>query len=230
MRLIAQMVARNESNRYLEEVLEHLQSIADVIVFTDDCSTDDTVEIAKSFNCKVFEAGWDTPLFESDESALRFAAWKNLEQIAKPGDWVLGIDADEKLYGTERLPELLTQTEYDILGIVHFQMWSRTHFRVDGAWYPHMSTRFFRYQEGGTYKSKQLAGGSEPTYVEDLCRSGKMLQNTGLKIMHLGYARDEDKQAKYDRYMVLDGGRFHSLPHLQSIIDTNPTLDSWDKV
>ena len=44
--IIAQMVGRNESSKYLKEVLERLKQQVDKIVFTDDCSEDDTAEIA----------------------------------------------------------------------------------------------------------------------------------------------------------------------------------------
>jgi hypothetical protein len=41
--------------------------------------------------------------------------------------------------------------------------------------------------------------------------------------MHYGYAREEDRQAKYDRYTsVLNNG--HSSAHIQSILQL-PTLE-----
>ena len=46
-------------------------------------------------------------------------------------------------------------------------------------------------------------------------------------MQHLGYVRDEDKQAKYERYMRLDGGDFHARAHLESIIDPDPELLPW---
>ena len=43
--IYAQMVGRNEEERFLEQVLERLSQQVDGIVFTDDCSTDNTKEI-----------------------------------------------------------------------------------------------------------------------------------------------------------------------------------------
>ena len=44
---------------------------------------------------------------------------------------------------------------------------------------------------------------------------------------HIGYIRDEYKQAKYDRYMSLDKGEFHNIAHLESILDDNTVLIPW---
>jgi hypothetical protein len=48
-------------------------------------------------------------------------------------------------------------------------------------------------------------------------------------MQHLGYVDDADKQAKYVRYMTLDGGDFHSKAHIESIIDPNPVLVDWNQ-
>jgi hypothetical protein len=58
--------------------------------------------------------------------------------------------------------------------------------------------------------------------------TGKVLPDTGLVMQHLGYMREQDRRAKHERYMEIDGGRFHSLPHLQSILDADPTLVNWE--
>jgi hypothetical protein len=55
------------------------------------------------------------------------------------------------------------------------------------------------------------------------------MMNTGLVMQHLGYVRDEDKKAKYDRYMKIDGGDFHAMNHIQSIMDPDPTLVEWKR-
>ena len=48
-RIIAQMVGRNEEGRFLEDVLKRLSSQVDEIVFTDDCSEDNTAKIAAEY-------------------------------------------------------------------------------------------------------------------------------------------------------------------------------------
>ena len=93
--IYAQMVGRNEEGRFLEEVLERLSQQVDGIVFTDDCSTDNTSKIAEKY-CHVYS----TPeqLFTKHEGQLRAFAWSNMCQHAKLGDWIVAIDCDEMLY------------------------------------------------------------------------------------------------------------------------------------
>ena len=228
MKLIAQMVGHNEADRHLREVLTHLVPLVDDIVYTDDASTDDTPDIFEEFGAHVYRN--DTQLFTVDEGALRRGAWKNLENHIELGDWVLAIDCDEKLWATtpgKSLRELLKVQHYDVLAIKFYHMWNETHYRVDKAWRPVESSRLFRYFYGGQFQDRKLACGSEPTYVRTLIQRGRFLQNTGLIMQHLGYVRDEDKRAKYDRYMAIDGGDFHAKAHLESILDPNPELVEW---
>lgn len=222
--LIANMVARNEADRYLLDVLLHLQQQVDLIVFTDDASTDDTPSIAEGIGAKVMQT--DRPLFVENEGALRQLAWSNLEQYASPGDWILAIDADERFFGPH-VREAMEQKRYDVLGITFYHMWNPDEYRIDKAWKPNLSSRLFRFYENGEFLQRKLACGSEPTYVQELIRQGKFNTNSGLRMQHLGYIRDEDKISKHKRYMELDGGDFHARAHIESILDPRPTLRKW---
>lgn len=230
MAIIAQMVARNEAHRHLRDVLEHLRPMVDCIVFTDDASEDETPEIAHEYGAYVYHM--DEPTFCVHEGRLRQQAWNNLENHAHEGDWVLAIDADEKLYSRRKLPNgLKTLTESpgcDVINVDFVHMWNEKQYRVDKAWKPHGSTRFFKYSTGGSYKNREMACGAEPSYVNTMVQRGRFLRNSGLVMQHLGYVRDEDKKAKYERYMKLDGGDFHALNHIRSIMDPNPVLLDWN--
>lgn len=227
MALIAQMIARNESDRFLRDVLEHLTKFADRVVFTDDCSDDDTLTVAKEFTDFTYQT--PEPMFSQHEGQLRQLAWENLNLHAKPGDWVLAIDADEKLYSREPngIEAVLHQDRYDVVNITFYHMWNENQYRKDKAWAPHGSTRLFRYRPNGVFANRKMACGSEPTYVKDMIANRKFLKTSPLAMQHLGYVRDEDKRMKYDRYMALDQGNFHNLAHIISIIDPNPTLENW---
>jgi glycosyltransferase involved in cell wall biosynthesis len=222
--LIAQMVAKDEADRFLEPVLAHLSQIVDMIIFTDDASDDNTPDIAEAYGAYV--AVLDSPLFRKHEGQLRSLAWEHLESYAKPGDWILAIDADEMLYAPN-LRQWMDQNSYDVLGIEFYHMWNETQYRVDKLWAPVTSSRLFRYYPGGEFAQRQLACGSEPTYVQTLIQQHRTYWQTGFRMKHLGYARDMDKVAKYQRYMELDGGVFHNRNHLESILDSHPTLIDW---
>lgn len=74
----------NEEN-YIEKAIRSVR-FADEIIVVDSFSTDNTVKIAKSFNCKVEQRKFDN--FSNQKNhALQFAN----------GEWVLFIDADERI-------------------------------------------------------------------------------------------------------------------------------------
>lgn len=228
--LIANMVGRNEENRFLQEVLDHLNEIVDTIVYTDDCSDDNTLDIVKAAGAEVYTTGESEPLFTRNEGKLRNMSWHNLSQHARIGDWILAIDCDEKLYSTSpntSIDDLLNQEMYDVINISFYHMWNETQYRVDKLWAPTPSSRLFRFYYGGKFADRELACGSEPTYVQTLMRRGKYMIDSGLVMQHLGYVRDEDKLAKYERYMAIDAGNFHAGSHIASIIDPEPTLVDW---
>lgn len=227
--IIAQMVGRNESSRYLKSVLQRIKSQVDKIVFTDDCSTDNTVEIASEY-AEVYVNS--EPLFATNEGLLRANAWKNLEQHAEEGDWIIAIDCDEKLYNLENLdnPDIksvLAKSPYDVVNVRFYHMWNEKQYRVDKLWAPNNSSRIFRFKSNGKFLDRKLACGSEPTYVVEDIRRRNYWVNSGLIMQHLGYTYDDDKQNKYMRYMNLDKGQFHNIKHIESIIDPNPILINW---
>ena len=225
--LIANMVGRNEADRYLKDVLQHLSGIVDLIVFTDDCSDDDTLKIASDY-AQVFQT--EEQLFTKDEGKLRTFAWSNLSRFANQGDWILAIDCDEKLWSTQtdfNMSVLLNQNSYDVINVKFFHMWNEKQYRVDKLWAPNNSSRLFRYFYGGVFNDRKIACGSEPTYVNSLIKRGSYMKDSPLIMQHLGYIDDEDKRLKYQRYMELDGGDFHQKSHIESIIDPEPTLLDW---
>ncbi|HMU75971.1 MAG TPA: glycosyltransferase family 2 protein, partial [Elusimicrobiota bacterium] len=84
-RLSAILIARNEE-RDLPACLESLRGVADEIVLVDSHSTDRTRDIARAHGARVVERD-----FAGFGPQKQFA----LEQAT--GDWVLNIDADERL-------------------------------------------------------------------------------------------------------------------------------------
>lgn len=84
--LSACLIVKNEE-KLLPECLDSLRAIVDEIVVADTGSSDQSVEIARKGGARVFTHPWS-----DDFSAARNAA---LEQAR--GDWILTIDADERL-------------------------------------------------------------------------------------------------------------------------------------
>jgi len=98
------LIARNEE-RLLAGCLESVQGVVDEIVLVDTGSTDRTMEIARSFGAKVFELPW----------ANDFSAPRNLSLQKATGDWVLVLDADERLApgAGDTLHALIAEATFD---------------------------------------------------------------------------------------------------------------------
>lgn len=84
-RLSAVIIAHNEEAR-LEDCLRSITGVVDEIVLIDDGSTDATVAIARSFGARVLTRPFDTA-----------ARQMNFGIRAARGQWILIIDADERL-------------------------------------------------------------------------------------------------------------------------------------
>ena len=80
------MIVRNEE-RFLEGCLESIKDVVDEIVIVDTGSTDRSKEIAARYGARVFDFPW------SDD----FAAARNESLEKCRGEWILYIDADERL-------------------------------------------------------------------------------------------------------------------------------------
>jgi hypothetical protein len=90
------LIARDEA-RFLAGCLESVRSAADEVVLVDTGSVDGTPEIARRFGCAVLHHMW------GDD----FAAARNAGIAAATGDWILCIDADERLVGADALREVV---------------------------------------------------------------------------------------------------------------------------
>lgn len=85
-RLSACMMVKNEE-KLLPQCLESIRDVADEIVIVDTGSTDRTVAIAESFGARVYHHPWENDFSKHRNQSLSYAT----------GDWILIIDADEKL-------------------------------------------------------------------------------------------------------------------------------------
>lgn len=101
MKLSIVMIVKNEES-CLETCLETVKD-ADEIIIVDTGSKDKTVEIAEKYG-KVFYYEWND----------NFAEARNFAKSKATGDWILSIDADEKLLNTiEQVKKIAEQAEAD---------------------------------------------------------------------------------------------------------------------
>ena len=80
------MIVKNEEN-YLRECLQSVKGVVDEIIIVDTGSTDSTIKIAEEFNSKIFRFEWIND----------FSAARNFALSKSTCDWILYLDADERL-------------------------------------------------------------------------------------------------------------------------------------
>jgi glycosyltransferase involved in cell wall biosynthesis len=76
------MIVKNEE-KYLADCLESVKSVVDHIVIVDTGSTDNTLEIAKSYNADVYHFDWVDDFSAARNFALSRSAMKNSEYAVK---------------------------------------------------------------------------------------------------------------------------------------------------
>ena len=83
IKITALIVARNEEKQ-IKECIESLNTIDEIILLLDR-TTDNTINIAKNFNCTIFEGSWESEGNRRNEG---------IEKCSN--NWILEIDADER--------------------------------------------------------------------------------------------------------------------------------------
>lgn len=223
--IVAMMPVRNESMRYLKRVLEHMSQWVDKIVVLDDCSEDDTVKLARSFEKAVVYEN-ERPLFAEDESALRSRLW-NLTIKENPG-WIAAIDADEIMEDRiiDEVRFLIDQDYYDAIYFRVFDFWaSQTHYRKDGGWDPWAKFWPFmvRYKPDINYfwPRKEIHGGRFPSPCE-----GFAPYYSDIRLKHYGWANEKEHYNKFLFYRQKDLKLFGNIrPHTQSIMISPKSTD-----
>lgn len=102
MTLAVIILTRNEEHNIIE-VIENVRQCTDEILVVDSGSTDKTVELAKENGAKVFYRAWTND----------FSAQRNFALDKTSADWVLYIDADERLTSktVEHIKKILAQDD-----------------------------------------------------------------------------------------------------------------------
>lgn len=230
-KVFAHMVTKDESDRYLTLVLEWLNTFTDAVHIYDDCSSDDTVSIAREAGAIVSVRDPNSVSFMDDESEFRGDAWYDMSERLTPneGDIILAVDADEFPVAWEGERDVLLaharDDSWDALAVRIPEVWDQgyncLYTRTDGFWGDISGIRVARYDPEARFGTVKLAGGSVPLGGSKL-PAIKMVPD--FQILHFGYARKQDREAKYQRYTGRVG---HSNQHIESIL-RNPVLEAWE--
>ncbi|MDF1881092.1 glycosyltransferase family 2 protein [Sulfurimonas sp. MAG313] len=129
--ITATIITLNEE-KHIKEVIENVQKVCDEVIVVDSNSTDKTVEIAKALGAIVIEQK-----FLGDGKQKAFC-----EQFSK-NDWLLSIDADERLEeeAIKKIQGLsLNKNTYEAYSFRRKSFIGKKYIR---QWYPDRVTRLY---------------------------------------------------------------------------------------
>jgi len=178
-RLCLCLIARNEE-RMLQDCLASARDAVDEIVLVDTGSTDGTRELARAAGAVVVDRPWDDD----------FAAPRNLALERASGEWILQLDADERLHpgAGKVIRAAIARAGFDV-GFLRLHNASRIDASaasvVSGkARYgePHLLPRILRHTADLRYE-----GIIHESVTEWAAARGNRFRRLDADIVHLGY-------------------------------------------
>lgn len=112
----AAIIVQDEED-YIERAILNVKDYVDEIIIIDGGSTDKTIAICESHECKVYHRQFD----------CHFANQRNYALTKCTNDWVLTLDADE-FYSAEALNALPTLIKSNNIGLYKFNMVSEIQY------------------------------------------------------------------------------------------------------
>lgn len=232
MKLVASLIVRNELDRYLDVCLDSLVEYVDeVAVLVDKGSNDGTAERLEERRASGEPIAWCrdglAPGFFEHEGRARNAllAW-TLE--SKPTH-VLAIDADEIVSDGLAVRAACFDNDGDAWNLCMQEVWKASDnalwIRQDGGWVEHDIAILWSVPKdmaGPLWKlpDRALACGRVPQTI-----TGSRIGHSCSAILHFGWTKQSERDARAERYFKHDGGRFHANAHLQSILLPDDAID-----
>ena len=138
MKISGTVITFNEED-HIEAVISSLQKVCDEVVVVDSLSTDRTAEIAESLGAKVIM-----------QKYLGEGKQRNVTEEHSSNDWILALDADERL--DDEMVETIKSLSFDDPKIgyeFNRKSYRGTHWMRGPGFYPDYLIRLYNKTEGG---------------------------------------------------------------------------------
>ena len=162
------LIVRDES-RVLGECLASIRDVVDEIVVVDTGSVDDTADIARDYGARVIHHAWRNDFAEARNVALDAAA----------GEWILYVDADERLSRADRpaVERLLSGAR---------EVAFRLLLQPDAASTPYLEYRLWRQDPRIRFRG-QIHEKVTPAIGAVAQADGRPISDCGFLLTHVGY-------------------------------------------
>ncbi|HJV84332.1 MAG TPA: glycosyltransferase family 2 protein [Noviherbaspirillum sp.] len=191
------IITKNEAAN-LQACLDSV-NFADEIVVVDSGSTDGTVDIARKAGAVVIETDWPG-----------FGPQKNRALDAATGEWVLSIDADERITPelADEIRTVIRNPSADAYDISR-RSWYCGRFIEHSGWTPDYVTRLFR---------RGTARFSDHIVHERLLPSGTVKHLNGL-MLHYSFLDFSQVLQKVDSYSTLSARQAYEKGRRATVLD-----------
>ncbi len=167
-KLTLSMIVKNEEAN-LRDCLESVHNVVDEIVIVDTGSTDRTLKIAEEFGAKIYHFDWIND----------FSAARNFALKQSTGDWILYLDADERLERRSKSELLDLVKNEELLGVNCF---INNIDEVTGT------PKFMKYIRLFHNSSSISFSGKVHEQIEaSLLTNNYSISDSKIEIIHLGY-------------------------------------------
>lgn len=165
--------------------LSSLQFIADEIVIVNTGMTEEALRIARSYPARIVNG--PNPLTDGFETARNFG----VDECRM--DWILWIDADERIVSPRNMHKYLRESMFMGFGI------RQHHFACDTTFTPDMPVRLFRNRPHEGKRMQFFGAIHEHPELELNKGPGPIVVMSDVHIAHVGYLHEDGRQSRFQR-------------------------------
>lgn len=198
------VIATYNEQQNIAECLDSVKNIADEIIIIDGQSSDQTVEICKKYKTKVFIV----PNKPDD-----FHANKQLGIEKASGDWILQLDADERVSKklSLEIKKILNLPKSADGYFLPRSNWFLTRFLKKGGAYPDYVMRLFKKTKGSFVHGEMIDNGITTSNVHAQIKINGTVGYLKNNLIHYGDRELSRYFSRLNRYTTLEANNLIQL-------------------